>query len=261
MISLSLTSQTGSKNSNQYDLLRRIYKINGQMSWLHKIQGIDVSRCFEYTTAYQKIAKGTTGRVLDIGAYRSPFPVFLTHKGYEVSIVDMDMTIRRQHEWAQQALGTTAQLSASIADALHLPFHDQAFDAVTCISTIEHIPSGGDRQAAREIGRTLKRGGHCFISVPYSSVTRRGTWGRWFQRWFDLPTAMARLVQPSALSLVEYGFLIGGRIGRIADLWYALPRPMRHLMSWSHISLFPRAFEIDRADQNDARVLWLLLRK
>ncbi len=43
--------------------------------------------------------------------------------------------------------------------ALELPFKDENFDVVTCFDVLQHLPEGGDVQAAREIARVLRPGG------------------------------------------------------------------------------------------------------
>lgn len=245
----------------RYEILKRIYFLNRQMSWLHAIQGIDISRAFEYTEAYVRVASVPHGCLLDIGSYRSPFPLFMAQQGYRVCLVDIDPVISQQAKWAYKVLGEHFSWLAVQADGTRLPFPDFSFDIVTCISTIEHLPGDADVSMAKEMSRVLKTGGKCFLSVPYSIVPKSGKWGRWFQRWYDLSTATARLVEPSGLSLAAYGFLMGGIIGKIADLWYSQPRLLRHVLSWLHIFLFPMAFEKDMPGQHDARVLWLLLQK
>lgn len=246
----------------RYESLKHIYFLNRRMSWLHAIQGVDISRAFEYTEASARLASAPQGYLLDIGSYRSPFPVFLARQGYRVCLVDIDPAISRQTRWACRALDNRFSWLAAQADGTRLPFPDRSFGVVTCISTIEHLRGDADTHMAREIGRVLRDdGGGCFLSVPYSTVARVGRWGQWFQRWYDLPTAIARLVEPSGLSLSAYGFLMGGVVGKMADIWYAQPRLLRHALSWSHILLFPTAFKKDTPSQYDARVLWLSLQR
>ncbi|MFO7918948.1 MAG: class I SAM-dependent methyltransferase [Anaerolineae bacterium] len=250
-----------SENS-RHNTLRAIYHINARMSLLHAVQGIDISRCFEYTEAYRQIRHSTPNMsVLDVGSYRSPFPAFLASKGYHVSIVDLDPAVGQQLKWISKTLGSNTSIGVHITDVTALPFLENTFHVVTCISTLEHIPGDGDGAAMREIARVLRVGGACFISVPYSTRAREGRWRKWFQRWFDLDMALSRLVEPSGLSLVRTGFVMGGTVGRLADAWYRLPALLRHAFSWSHVLLFPRAFEMDEANKNDARVIWLLLEK
>ncbi len=250
-----------SRVRERYETLKHIYFLNRRMSWLHAIQGVDISRAFEYTEAYVRVASVPHGRLLDIGSYRSPLPLFIAQQGYQVCLVDIDPAISQQTRWARKTLDDRFSWLAAQADGTHLPFPDFSFDVVTCISTIEHLPGDGDIYMAREIGRVLRSGGRCFLSVPHSTVAKAGKWGRWFQRWYDLPTAIARLVEPSGLSLAAHGFLMGGVVGKVADIWYAQPRLLRHILSWSHILLFPTAFKKDTPSQHDARVLWLFLQR
>ena len=245
----------------RYEILKRIYFLNRRMSWLHAIQGIDISRAFEYTEAFTRLASVPQGYLLDIGSYRSPFPLFLARQGYQVCLIDIDSAISQQTKWVRRALDACSFWLAVQADGTCLPFPNSFFEIVTCISTIEHLPEDADICMAREIGRVLKSGGRCFLSVPYSPIARAGKWGRWFQRWYDLPTATTRLIEPSGLSLAAYGFLIGGVVGKMADVWYTLPRLLRHAISWSHILLFPTLFKKDTPSYHDARVLWLFLRR
>lgn len=50
-------------------------------------------------------------------------------------------------------------LDLRVADARRLPFGDGTFDAVACVSVIEHIPGDGDARAMAEIWRVLRPGG------------------------------------------------------------------------------------------------------
>ena len=51
-----------------------------------------------------------------------------------------------------------------IADARALPFRESAFDAVTCLETIEHIAEAS--RAGREMSRVLRRGGLVLLTTP-----------------------------------------------------------------------------------------------
>lgn len=248
-------------NTSRHQIAQSLYIINSRMSWLHRFQGIDISRCFEYTEAYIKLSSFSGARILDIGSYRSPFPAFLLQQGYQVAILDIDPVITMQRKWIRRALRNEVTPLITQANGTRLPFSAGSFDKISCISTIEHLPKNQDMLMMREVSRVLRRGGHCFISVPYALTAAEGTWGKWFQRWYNVSSAAVRLVQASELQIIDQGFLMGGKVGTIADKWYAMPRMLRHGLSWTHILFFPFLFKRDVATSQDARVLWLLLRK
>ena len=50
-------------------------------------------------------------------------------------------------------------LDLHVADARSLPFPDGAFDAIACVSVIEHVAGDGDRDAMAEMWRVLRPGG------------------------------------------------------------------------------------------------------
>ncbi|TSC64203.1 MAG: type 11 methyltransferase [Parcubacteria group bacterium Gr01-1014_106] len=52
-----------------------------------------------------------------------------------------------------------------VGDIHHLPLEDDSFDAVICISVLEHVEE--PQQAMKEVRRVLKPGGYCFLYVPF----------------------------------------------------------------------------------------------
>ncbi len=52
-----------------------------------------------------------------------------------------------------------------VADAHNLPFDDNSIDAIICIAVLEHVED--PQKVSREIYRTLKPGGFCFLYVPF----------------------------------------------------------------------------------------------
>jgi SAM-dependent methyltransferase len=88
------------------------------------------------------------------------------------------------------------------ADVRRLPFGARSFDAVFCVSTLEHV--GGDNtryeltaeqdpeaplEALRELRRVTARGGKIFVTVPVGSTTEEwflrqpaDAWRRWFRK-------------------------------------------------------------------------------
>ena len=52
-----------------------------------------------------------------------------------------------------------------VADAMHMPYADNAFDGVICECLLEHVPE--PERIVQEILRVLKPGGRAFIVVPF----------------------------------------------------------------------------------------------
>ena len=100
------------------------------------------------------------------------------------------------------------RVSYLYADARELPYKDDVFDTVCCISTLEHVGmdnsgyggSGGSvdpdveqSRAVAEMRRVLAPGGRLLVTVPYGRPENRG-WLRQFdeptlRRVFDLDSA------------------------------------------------------------------------
>lgn len=63
-------------------------------------------------------------------------------------------------------MDTTAKYSPDIIGDIHnLPFANDSQDAIICIAVLEHVEN--PIIAVKEIYRTLKHGGYCFIYVPF----------------------------------------------------------------------------------------------
>lgn len=52
-----------------------------------------------------------------------------------------------------------------VGDIHNLPFEDNSIDSILCISVLEHVEEPS--KAVKEIYRSLKPGGYCFIQVPF----------------------------------------------------------------------------------------------
>ena len=245
----------------EFSFLLELYRVNRKLSLLHAIEGIDITRCAEYCAAWRNL-RATLGQgrcvVLDLGSYRSPWPVYLARQGHRAIALDRSAMVMKQAGWANKA-GCRSHVLPLVADALRIPLADNAADVATAISTLEHIEADGDTRALAEVCRALKPGGLLFVSVPYAACSMTGRWGRWFQRWYNDSEASRRLIDPLPVAEEGRGYLLGGTTGRLADIWYRLPARLRHCFSWSHIA-WAWGSELT-GDRSDARVLWLVLRK
>jgi len=108
-------------------------------------------------------------RVLDLGCSESLLPLYLSSLGFRVTGLDF-----RAFPYP------AANFEFVRGDILSMPFEDGKFDAVTCVSTLEHLGLGfyadpkeeqaTDGKAVQEISRVLKNNGRLILSVPYGKA-------------------------------------------------------------------------------------------
>lgn len=107
-----------------------------------------------HRVAPARLACHGRSRILEIGGGRSGLARLL-YPDAEVVTLDID---------AEQCRRFPGDGVFVCADARHLPFADDAFDAVTLFDVLEHIRE--DRQAAREAMRVTRSGGVILVSTP-----------------------------------------------------------------------------------------------
>lgn len=116
-----------------------------------------------------------TDKVLETGAMFGLFSLELSPLVDSVLVTDSyDWAERRfvnvdgrnlATDW-ENAIYQLGNLSVEMADVQELPYPDNSFDKVVCISTIEHVPD--DRKAITEMMRVLKPGGLLLITTEYN---------------------------------------------------------------------------------------------
>ena len=142
-----------------------------KMPWLaDKVFHIVINeRVADYPFVHQNLGLDGKGRILDVGCHGTKLVIELASLGYEVYGID-GIEYPLQHPNFTFVLG----------DICKTPFPDDFFDAVTAVSTIEHIGLGrygdqlhsdGDKIAMKEIKRILKPGGKAIITVPFGKKT------------------------------------------------------------------------------------------
>jgi len=98
--------------------------------------------------------------VLDAGAGHSCLQKYLCKKVKKVFNVDIDPAVTSHEK-------EFANLTAVVADIRKMPFPDASFDAVYCISVLEHV--GDDPlESVNECMRVLKPGGKFYLTVDVS---------------------------------------------------------------------------------------------
>lgn len=110
-----------------------------------------------------------SSKILDIGSAESEFPLYIFALGYDVTAFD-----QREYPFVKSVKGDALALSSL--------FESASFDAITVISTIEHIGIGAYGDTKKPITYTtllnnwkkvLKPGGLIVLTLPVTSKTKR----------------------------------------------------------------------------------------
>lgn len=167
-------------------------------------------------------------RVLDIGSPKLLSLYLAERVGAEVYSTDLEPHFIDEYEYLARVRGVPEQrFHAAAADGTELPYNDDYFTAIYSISVIEHIPDTGDSACLAEIGRVLRPGGRCLITVPFWPSSRDKFrepdfyWagampatqdGRvFFQRRYSPDDLIERLIRPSGLEVSQTLF-VGERV-------------------------------------------------
>lgn len=111
-------------------------------------------------------------RVLDCAVGIGTQALGLGLLGHHVAGTDLSEAALRRARAEAERLDLTVPLT--VADMLHLPFADGAFDAVVCIDAVAHMSSVGEATCAfREMARVVRPGGAVVVSIRDYEAARR----------------------------------------------------------------------------------------
>lgn len=133
------------------------------ISYLHP------SKRWEYPWALQRAGVAPGRRVLDVGCGASIFPVYLARRGLEVTALDLapPSGLDRRHG---------VNVDYVRGDMGRLPFATGSFDAIFCISVIEHLGFGAMRAALAELHRVLRPAGRLLLTTDYYDDAEAEIW-------------------------------------------------------------------------------------
>lgn len=187
------------------------------------------SKRWEYPWALERAALRPGSRVLDVGSGASIFPVFLAGAGHRVAALDRTLPTRL-------GAGNGVEIGYVGGDLTALPFEDGAFDAVFCVSVIEHLPESDIPIALREMERVLRHGCPLLLTTDYYRDADADLWyedaeGRTAVAWdvFD----RGRLER---LILSADGFRVDGDIDLRVD-WSTTESRMRDFHGYPYTSV------------------------
>ena len=174
------------------------------MEVLSKI-GFQTSRKIEYDFVLSEILFPNR-RILDIGSYGSILPILMARKINSVYAFDF----RGYGE-------TNFNLTSIKGNVKSLPFRDETFDLITCVSTMEHIGltaygdprfDDGDKLLLNEILRVLKKDGKIIITVPFCGKFGTIEWKSGKERIYDYSTLL-RLFSDMYIKREEFYIPLG----------------------------------------------------
>ena len=144
------------------ELLALCLEKNQQLSGQARL---DWSRQWEYPYVLANLpAEGTGRRLLDAGSgYRFLTPL-LARRGFQVHACDLDASIGRRFSALAQREGLTIGFSRQ--DLAHMDYADDSFDAIVCVSVLEHTPD--PEAVVREFRRCLRAGGTLIVTFDVS---------------------------------------------------------------------------------------------
>ncbi len=206
-------------------------------------------RYLEYELALSRLGSLDHQRVLDIGSPKLPILLLARHTSCELYATDIrDYFIGSTRLFlTRMGMGDRIgrDVHLEVQDARALTYADAFFDKIYSISVIEHIPDGGDADAMREIGRTLRPGGVATLTVPFRAaghtdefvkgdVYERDSDGTptFFQRRYDVESLHTRLVAPSGLRLTDITYFGEPRV-RFEPVWNRIPMRWKVPLLWA----------------------------
>ena len=123
-------------------------------------------------------------RVLDVGCCDSDLVLMFNELGFDATGID----VRVGPNYGDDKYGQMFD----VGDARELPYDDQSFDVVTCVSALEHFgfPENGYHsdtdqdetaqcKAMGEMLRVLKVGGILILTLPYGQYDPEAGWDKW----------------------------------------------------------------------------------
>lgn len=152
-------------------------------------------------------------RLLDLGCSGATSAMEMASLGYQVVGMDLDPQLMH-HPNFQLIRG----------DLGHLPFPDQSFDGVVCLSTLARIGSreegtisegATNQQVIAEVQRVLRRGGRLILTVPFGKAAQTLA-----HRVYDL-AMLDRLLKPFRRLETAFGARDGENWSLVSDATFA----------------------------------------
>ncbi len=193
------------------------------VSYLH------ASKRWEYPWALERARLEPGSRVLDAGCGASIFPVFLAKAGHRVTGVDLNVPegLDRMHD---------VRIDYVAAGINDMPFPDASFDAVFCISVIEHLGHDGVLAALGELRRVLRPGGRLLLTTDYYEDAAARIWYEGEDRSFPVDWEFFDQERVERYLLNAPGLAVEGELDLSVD-WDRLRPEMRRFHGYPYTSI------------------------
>lgn len=124
-----------------------------------------------------RLALAPGAKVLDVGTGVGNFAIYLGLNGFDVVTGEPEDVSTRyaRHDWATnaEAAGVRDRIRFEPFGAHHMPFEDNAFDAVFFFGVLHHVDAQDRGAAFQEALRVTKPGGVVTYFEPSSSTLQR----------------------------------------------------------------------------------------
>lgn len=129
-------------------------------------------RLWEYSSFLRALDLSATHTVLDVGGACSPLVFFIAENGVECLTVDIqDDLVAMTNGIARKR---SIPLKAICADILqHADVSSQRYEAVTCVSVLEHIRPDVRADFVRAMSKLVRAGGLLYITFDYGLYEER----------------------------------------------------------------------------------------
>lgn len=195
---------------------------------------------WEYPWALERAALPDGARILDAGAGDSILPVYLAKLGHEVTVVDVSFD-GRLGEWHD------VEIEYVRADLADMPFQADSFDAVFCISVIEHLPDERIPGALAELRRVLRPGGPLLLTTDYYEDADAEIWHRSPEREFRVDWGVFDEERLQRLILEAPGWRLDGHLDLDVE-WDAVKPAMRAFHGYPYTSVGLKLIKADEAE-------------
>lgn len=112
----------------------------------------------------------------DLGCGLGRHSILFAANGFNVKAFDLSKdAIKRTKEWAESL---NLEVECKEGDMLKLPYENEEFECIYCKNVISHTDTVGIKKIIEEIGRVLKKGGECYLTL-----CSKETWGFKQEDW------------------------------------------------------------------------------